>query len=113
MQRAASVVVAPLSYVETAVLGATATGDGPDGVEHPDWIAARESLRARGLLTRESLVTPEGLAALLDAVPIDSLTGMPSRAAVSAVARLDAPSDRNRAPRKSAAPSARRARARN
>ena len=100
-----------LSLAEATVLRAYASQTAPDAAEpHERVEVARttQGLIARGLLERVDrgiLVTPEGLATLLDLVPIMRTA---SRSEDSAAGLPDAPTRRNTGSRTSGARSARR-----
>ena len=107
----------PLTIAEATVLGAYAMQSVPD-VSTPsarvEWATTTQTLVKRGLLAktvRGIIVEPEGLAAILDTVPIDDLTRMGSRSAAGAAPAPDAATRPSRAPRRSAEPSSRRGRA--
>lgn len=82
MKRLAPPISAPLTFIETAVLRAATTPTtitAGKAVTAPERLAlakATQALVARGFLAKTKaglLATPEGLAALLDTVPIDQL----------------------------------------
>lgn len=84
MKCIASSLFAPLSLVETDTLRAFATGEVPEPktpAERVKHATATQGLTKRGFLLKTKLwkrdallVTPEGLAALLDTVPIQNIT---------------------------------------
>jgi len=83
MKRPAPSIFAPLSFIETSVLRAAITptkidvGPSVSASERVALAKAVQVLIARGFLAKTKtglLATPEGLAALLDTVPIDQLT---------------------------------------
>jgi len=110
-------IVAPISIADTTVLSAYATQTLPD-VGTPsarvEWATTTQSLVKRGFLAKTDrgiVVTPEGLAALLDTVDIDTImrTAAPPAAPVDAAAGV--PTRPSRGIRTSAGRSSRRARA--
>jgi len=83
MKRLAPSIFVPLTFIETSILRAAMTptkidiGADVKGSERVALAKATQSLVARGFLAKAKtgllLATPEGLAALLDTVPIDQL----------------------------------------
>lgn len=115
MQITETAIVAPLSTLESTVLRAyveQAIPSLPPGDLGP-WAMATQRLAERGMVvrTKRGIVTsPEGLAAVLDSVPVEVM----KRAAPpeEEQASPDAATRPSKARRTSAAPSARRGRAR-
>ena len=99
--------VATLSLIEITVLRAYATAALPiDTAPHErvEWATATQALIERGMLARVQrgiLVTPEGLAAVLDTVPV-SLMQTPSPVGATSAVRQGAPTRPSRAKRTSA-----------
>jgi len=126
-------IIEPLSDVEIMVLRAYAeqeevmirrVSEEGNPSQKLAWHAASEALVERGALLRTKrglLVTPEGAAALLDAVPIQAFetfverdwimgkTAVPAQAAASTTGQ-DAANGPSRGPRRSGARSSRRSR---
>jgi hypothetical protein len=110
-------IVAPISIADTTVLSAYATQTLPD-VGTPsarvEWATTTQSLVKRGFLAKTDrgiVVTPEGLAALLDTVDIDTIMRTAAPPAAPADAAAGVPTRPSRATRTSAGRSSRRARA--
>lgn len=106
-------IATPLTSHEATVLNAYTLGAVPElgPQDRAAWAMATQDLVGRGMLERLDrgiLVTPEGLAACLDSTPIEVMRTA-SQSGESAPVRPDAPKRPSRAPRKSAARSARRA----
>lgn len=117
MKPVAPPIFAPLSIANATVLCAYATQALPD-VSTPsarvEWTMTTQALIARGFLAKTDrgiIVTPEGLAALLDTVDIDTIMRTAGRPAATADAATDAATRPSRASRTSAGLSSRRARA--
>src|SRR5271154_2250009 len=101
-------IVAPLSFADTTVLGAYATHALPD-VSAPsariEWTMTTQALVARGFLAKTErgvIVTPEGLAALLDTVDIDTIRRTATPPAAPADAAAGVPTRPSRGTRTSA-----------
>src|SRR5271154_1017273 len=108
MKPVAPPIFAPLSIAETTVLRAYATQALPD-VSAPslrvEWTMTTQALVARGFLAKTErgvIVTPEGLAALLDTVDIDTIMRTAAPPAASADAAAGAATRPSRARRRSA-----------
>ena len=66
--------VSSLTIADATVLRAYATSATPDLTSPHEWASTVEALVGRGFLSRSPrgiIVTPEGLAAVLDAVPVE------------------------------------------
>jgi hypothetical protein len=110
-------IVAPISLADTTVLSAYATHALPD-VSAPnarvEWATTTQALVKRGFLAKTDrgiVVTPEGLAALLDTVDIDTIMRTAAPPAVPADAAAGVPTRPSRGTRTLAGRSSRRARA--
>ena len=117
MKPIAPPIFAPLSIADTTVLRGYATQALPD-MSVPslraEWTMTTHALITRGFLAKTDrgiIVTPEGLAALLDTVDIDTIMRTAGRPAATADAATDAATRPSRARRTSAGLSSRRARA--
>jgi hypothetical protein len=117
MKQLAAPIFAPVSIAETTVLRAYATQALPD-VSAPslrvEWATTTQALVMRGFLAKTDrgvLVTPEGLAALLDTVDIDTVMRTAARPAATEDAAAGAATRPSRARRTSAGSSSRSGRA--
>jgi len=116
MKAVLSPITAPLSFVEIAVLRGHVTQTEPEPeVSTPsvrvELATATQSLIARGMLAKTKtgiVVNPEGLAAILDTVPVEDLIRTGFRSVAGAAPVQDASTPRSRAPRRSAGRSSRR-----